>query len=292
MLGMVLAVLILCSPANAKFGWGHKHRPVYYLALGTSLAAGIQVDQNCDNVLSNVSYPKLLVKTVKKEVKNLELVNLSCPGETSQTFIDGGKCPYPLKSQLNQAVAFLTVHRNSTKLITIDLGANDALACVDIEIPSVDIDFKCFLDKVDALESNLEIVLSTLRAVAPEVPIIGMNYYNPLLVSYYADQSFAALTVALQKLVNLTIEQVFSDFGIPVADVSAAFMADDLHTDIDYSGLPDSLELLCAWTWMCPPCYDIHPNNEGYQVMAEAFEMELPPFKRARPFRRHYPFWR
>jgi lysophospholipase L1-like esterase len=279
-----LAVAMLTAPVAAKSKHGHKHAPVHYLALGTSLAFGIQarqVDESvCINVPSDVSYPKLLAQTISKKVKNLELVNISCPGETSDTFIDGGICNYAQESQLEAAVAFLRAHRKSTRLITIDLGANDALACVDDA--TLAIDFQCLLDTVDRLESNLEMVLGALRKAAPGVPIVGMNYYNPLLLIWSVDRNKAALTALLQELVNLTLERVYTAFKIPVADVSGAFMSADLHTDDIGTELPDSVDLLIAWTWMYT-CNDIHPNDVGYGVIAEEFAAVLPKIRSYKP---------
>ncbi len=44
-----LGVAMLTAPAAAKSRFGHKHAPIHYLALGTSLAAGIQAGQDADN---------------------------------------------------------------------------------------------------------------------------------------------------------------------------------------------------------------------------------------------------
>ena len=108
-------------------------------------------------------------------------MNLGCPGETAETFIYGGLCDYPKGSQLDQAVQFLHAHGKFTGLITIDLGANDVLQCVDGRC----FDLDCIDEVLTQLSLDLSYVLETLREVAPGVPIVGMNYYNPLLASWF-----------------------------------------------------------------------------------------------------------
>jgi hypothetical protein len=41
---------------------------------------------------------------------------------------------------------------------------------------------------------------------------------------------------------------------------------------------PLSAHLACEWTWICappPPGPDVHPNRQGYAVIAAAFEEVL-----------------
>lgn len=272
-IGLALLVAFLCSPAAAKSPKQHKNMPVYYLSLGTSLAAGVQADEDGFSVVTDVSYPGLLAEIIAEDVRKLRHVNLGCPGEDSDTFIDGGICDYRHGSQLDQAVHFLHAHGKFTGLITIDLGANDVLSCVQDTL----IDLECISETIARLAGNLSYVLATLReAAGPEVPIIGMNYYNPLLASWFQDPDTAALTAALQAQINTALESVYAQFNIPVADVAGAFGSGDLQTDENNNGIPDSVETLCAWTWMCDR-HNIHPNDIGYQVIAEEFAAVLPP---------------
>lgn len=271
------AVLLwVCSPsgpATAKSPKVHRNMPVYYLSLGTSLAAGVQADENGGSVVTDVSYPALLADYIRTDVRKLRHVNLGCPGENSDTFIDGGICEYRQGSQLDQAVHFLHSHGRFTGLITIDLGANDVLSCLS----GTSIDLPCIGQTITRLAENLTYVLSTLReAAGPDVPIIGMNYYNPLLAFWFTDPYTAELTVSLLDQINAVLEGVYAQFDIPVADVAGAFWAGDLNVDLDGNGIPDSLDVICAWTWMCSE-QNIHPNDMGYQVIADEFAAVLPP---------------
>lgn len=247
--------------------------PIYYLSLGTSLAAGVQADPSTgDDIITATSYPRLLADSLREtRIPTLSHVNLGCSGETSEEFIHGGECVYPHGSQLDQAVNFLHAHHEFTALITIDIGANDVTQCVD----GVTVDTGCLEEKLDQLTDNLAYILETLSEEAPDVPIVAMNYYNPYLAYYFVNPVAAEQTIMLQMLVNLTLETVFASYGVPVVDVAGAFMSNDFYTDDNGNTVPDSVEWLCAWTWMCSH-QNHHPNESGYATIAEFFYAMLP----------------
>ena len=277
----------LNSPVLAKSKKDHENTPVYYLSLGTSLAAGVQADPiTGESVVTDVSYPSEFAEVLNQGIPKLRHVNLGCPRETADSFIYGGKCDYPHGSQLDQAVRFLHAHGKFTGLITIDLGANDELQCVNGPI----IDLNCIVQLLSQLPLDLSYILETLREVAPGVPIVGMNYYNPLLVFWFTDPEFAEFTIGLQSQINGALEIVYAAYDVPVADVEGAFLADDLSTDLSGpdgipNGIPDSVDLLCAWTWMCD-FQNIHANDTGYAVIAGAFASVLPEIPISKPPRK------
>ena len=258
------------STVNAR---GPHGPPIYYLSLGTSLAAGIQADPSTgEDIVTETSYPRLLADILREtRIPTLSHVNLGCSGETSEELIHGGECFYPHGSQLDQAVNFLHAHRKFTALITIDIGANDVTQCVD----GVTVDPLCLYEKLGDLQDNLDYILETLSEEAPEVPIVAMNYYNPYLAYYFVDPVAAGQTIMLQMVVNKTLENIFARHGVPVAKVAEEFMSYDIVTDEIGDPIPDSVDLLCAWTWMCSH-QNHHPNASGYATIADLFYAELP----------------
>lgn len=214
----------LYSPVLAKHHKGNENVPVYYLSLGTSLAAGVQANPlTGQSIITDVSYPSELADILIQDIPKLRHKNFSCPGETATSFIDGGLCDYPQGSQLDQAVQFLHAHGKFTGLITIDLGANDILQCVDGQ----NINLTCFGQLLIQLPSELSYILETLREAAPGLPIVGMNYYNPLLVFWFENPGIAQLTILLQTQINDALEDVYADYDVPVADVAGLFMSND-----------------------------------------------------------------
>src|SRR5438477_13188118 len=102
--------------------------PVYYLALGDSLARGVQPTRTGVLVETNQVYVDDLYAYYRLRHPELRLAKLGCSGETTETMIAGGVCSYPLGSQLAEAVQFLQTHQ--VALVTLTIGANNILRCI------------------------------------------------------------------------------------------------------------------------------------------------------------------
>jgi lysophospholipase L1-like esterase len=254
------AVGLLAAPASAHLGRSDS----YYLALGDSLAYGYQPSH-----VTGQGYVDQLYASLHARDRYLKLTNLGCPGETSGTLRTGGICSYPGQtSQLAAAVAFLKAHRGEVSLITIDIGANDVDGCVK----SGSLDPTCVLTGLAAIAANLAATVGELRAVAPRVDIVGMNYYDPFLAAWLtgpAGQQLAQQSLGLVGVLNGLPAGVYRTAGFRVADVAGAFSTNDITTMV--SGVPLDVSRICQWTWMCT-AGDIHANQQGYAVMAKAFE--------------------
>jgi lysophospholipase L1-like esterase len=277
----LMAVLIGPSIATADNPSNAVH---YYVALGDSLAAGYQPNGETgpDGMFLH-GYANQLYDALKANDPTLQLLNLSCGGETTSSMISGEEvhfagsrsfCGYRSwhghlahGSQLDDAVAFLHAHSGFVSLITIDIGGNDVGACV------YSLDQACLDNGLATVNQNLPVILSTLREAAPGVPIVGMNYYDPFLVFWFSDPTAAQTTEQMVvEQVNPMLEQLYTDYSVPVADVETAFSTTD-WTLVD--GIPLNVERICEWTWMCS-IFDLHANTAGYGVIAEAFEQVLP----------------
>jgi len=111
------AALAACSgsapshPAAAGLAAQAKAPPVYYLALGDSLAQGVQPNAAGISVETPDGYPDQVYAALRRSHPTLRLVKLGCPGETTVTMINGGICHYGSGSQLKAAEAFLQQHR-------------------------------------------------------------------------------------------------------------------------------------------------------------------------------------
>ena len=246
----------------------------YYVSLGDSLAFGYQPTGSF-----NQGYADQLFDALQTKILGLQPVKLGCPGETTGTMTTGGVCSYPNGSQLDEAVAFLQLHKESVALITIDIGANDVYCSITRPL-----DMRCITDASAAVETNLPSILTALRAAAPSVPIVGMNYYDPYFAFWFQGRGGrAAATDSRQAFLKLndTLERIYKAAGSPVADVEGAFSTTDFATKVVSPGfgtIPLNVARICQWTWMCAPSPgpDIHANTEGYGVIAGAFLKVLP----------------
>lgn len=264
-----------------------------YLALGDSVGAGTQQPAP----FTDNGYTDGLFKRLQDEYGFDEFVNLACPGDDTvemrfgigggSTF--GSNCYGPFgplppggSSQLDVAVDYLSSNPGEVGLITIVVGANDVLACDPSDPPEVL--NACVAAQLGQIAANLPVIVGTLQAVAPGVPIVAMNYYNPNLAFWItgpAGEALATQSQALFGAFNGVLQAVYDAFGVPVADVAGAFM-----TFNDRGGdPPKNVREVCKLTLMCEkaggsyilsdydpvvpgPQTDIHPSNKGYNKIA------------------------
>jgi len=245
--------------------------PTYYLALGDSLAQGVQPNSSGVSAPTNHGYVDDLYAVYRRQVPGLQLVKLGCPGETTQT-MRSGVCPYSGHNQLAAAVNFLTAHRGHIFVVTLDIGANNVTGCVSATGVT-----DC-RDRINAAGADLKEILKTLRGAYPG-PIVGMNYYDPYLAAWRqvtAGPAIARASVRLTNAFNSVLESAYTTSvkpSVPVADVSAAFFT-NTFTMLPVVNLPLNVATICLLTWMCAPVPvgpNIHPRSLGYLVIAGAF---------------------
>lgn len=265
----VLALLAVLAPVSAASAAGAPtdRATGWYLALGDSLAAGYQPGQGDD---LTGGYVGGVLDAVRETAPKTRLVNVACSGETVVTLVGGGRCDYEEGTQLAQALQFLHAHGRFTRLVTIDIGANDVQRCVSRE--PLAIDHACVQQGMADVQRLLPQVLAQLRQAAPGAQVVVANYYNPFLAAWLtgpSGQALAQQSAALQQALNGIIAAAAASTGAEVADVATAFRSTDT-TPVTVPGLgtvPTNVATICGWTWMCL-LTDIHANDTGYAVMA------------------------
>jgi lysophospholipase L1-like esterase len=285
--GVVTAQAAAPAPASSASGHGPYD---YYLALGDSLATGIQPNSTGAIEITDQGYASDIAADLRAQDHDVKYTNLSCPGETTGTMLNGG-CPWPISyapytSQTAAAVAFLQKHHGARVLVTIDIGANNVDDCTT----SAGINPTCVAAGIEAAGTDLSAIMTELRAAAGKDTVFaGMNYYDPYLAAWLsgaAGQAEATESVPLSNALNATLSTVYGDFGVPVADVAGAFDTADFTPVVPLgNGLsaPLNVARICEWTWMCAPAPvgpNIHADAAGYRQLADAFEAVFVP---ARP---------
>ena len=279
-----------CSAPSGSPHPRHSQPPAsYYLSLGDSLAQGVQPNSSGASVETQLGYPNQLFAALHSRQPGLRLVKLGCPGETTVTMINGGICPYPGGSQLAAAVSFLRAHRARVPLVTIDIGANDADGCVTrLTLGRF---ASCLTRSVPQVTSHLTKILTRLRQADPHGRIIAMSYYLPALAQWrdgLVGQAVARLSVLAIAGYNMLLNHVYQLYGVRVADVFGAFRTTDFGQQVTvpgYGRLPRNVAAICQWTWECaapPRGPNVHANQAGYQVIAQAFLRADAPITRPR----------
>ena len=277
---IAVAVITACSgPAPSRpaaINAPAKAPPAtYYLALGDSLARGVQPNAAGDSVMTGDGYPDQVYAALHPSRPGLKLVKLGCPGETTISMINGGICRYQGGSQLAAAVAFLQAHRGRVLLVSLDIGANDPEHCGGE--PGLGQLAKCAVKDVPAAVSHLGTITTRLKAAAgPGVRIVGMTYYLPALAEWRGGLPGRVVAWTAEKLAatyNRLLTRVYAKSGIRVANVFGAFDTADFTRPAG-TNVPRNVALVCQWTWQCaapPRGPNQHANQAGYRVIARTF---------------------
>ena len=234
----------------------------HYLALGDSLAYGFQPNDDHTHGYVDDLFTALQSQGVTSHV------NLGCPGETTSTFISGGKCSYPLKSQLAAALADLhQVPTGLASLVTLDIGANDMLGHMNINVQNkvCTVDMNLFRTDLQTMDQNLtQTILPQLHAAL--IDNSGQSTGNLVLLNYYDPfQNTCPNTLLPIQTLNEHLAHDMQGFGTLV-DIFGAF-----------GGSTTPNTNLCSYTWMCsaPPLGpDMHPTTKGYQVIENAIDCQ------------------
>ncbi|MGH3124058.1 MAG: SGNH/GDSL hydrolase family protein [Streptosporangiaceae bacterium] len=284
----VIAALTACSgpapsrPAQSNLAQFKAPPATYYLALGDSLAQGVQPNAAGVSVVTRDGYADQVYAALHPSRPGLKLVKLGCPGETTTSMMNGGICRYRSGSQLAAAVAFLQAHRGRVLLVTLDIGANDPEDCGGR--PGLGQLAKCAVKDIPAAVDHLATIMARLKAAAREkgagevggVRIVGMNYYLPALAEWRSGLSGRLVAWTAEKLAaayNSMLGRVYAKSGARVANVFGAFETADFTRPAG-TNVPRNVTRLCQWTWECaapPRGPNQHANEAGYQVIARAF---------------------
>jgi lysophospholipase L1-like esterase len=261
LVALTTAVALLAIGTTSQADPGHP-----YLALGDSVSFGYITQagfeyRNADNF---IGFPDYVGQTL-----GMTPTNASCPGETTAGFTspagaDNGCRPYranfPLHTsytgtQLSFATAFLNAHPN-TKLVTIQLGANDAFllqrscsnapACIAAGLPAL----------LATLGVNMNGIYRALQSAHFNGKLVIVNYYS----LDYADAAGTGLT----QLLNQAITSHAAADGAIVADAYTAFQ----HASASASGHTCAAGLLNAFPGSQFTC-DVHPSQSGQRLLAE-----------------------
>jgi hypothetical protein len=160
----------------------------------------------------------------------------------------------------------------------LDIGANDVDGCITTPDPQ-----SCVLAALPVMAQNVGQIVGTLEAViagsGQVTKIYGMNYYDPFLAAWLcppsgppgcpAGQVQAQQTEVLTEALNVTLLGVYSHFSVKEANVQLAYQTSNFDI-VQPIGLPVNVLEICINTWMCSEG-NIHANDIGYQVIADAF---------------------
>jgi lysophospholipase L1-like esterase len=246
-----------------------------YLALGDSVTFGYQEaavvpKPNYRRAANFHGYPEQLGSSFR-----LKVVNLACPGETSDSLINskaqsngcenslgsktGYRTLYPLHtnykgSQLAYAVKYLKTHR-AVRLVTLMIGANDAFLCQKTTHDGCVSEFSGLLKKIGR---NVRKIVSAVRNQ-------GRYRGQLVIVNYYSlDYTNAILNFEIKSL-NTTQDNAAKPFGAKFADGFGLYKLASSQA----GGQPCAAGLVTQFGGKAGTC-GIHPSYAGGALLAQA----------------------
>jgi lysophospholipase L1-like esterase len=266
LLAAVGIVVAAAAPSSAS-----SSSPPTYLALGDSVPFGYY-NSPFDPA---TQFPQLVAfyadqskftsyANVVAADRGLTLLNGSCPGETTGSFIDGitdvYKCEPPtgyrafaplhepyLGTQLAYAESVLSNPANRVQLVTLQLGANDEFRC---QLgPSCDV-----AAEAAVVQQRLGTILDDLRSTGYRGRIVVVDYY----ALNYTDPTGVQGTLVLDRAIDTAALTHH-------ATVASGFLA-FLPTALSRGG-GDSIAAGLVYPG------DVHPTQAGHRLLARAVEL-------------------
>jgi lysophospholipase L1-like esterase len=252
-----------------------------YLALGDSVAFGYvppnalppEGPPNYNDASSFIGYPEDLARALGTTV-----ANASCPGESTMSFLavgaqsngcensvgstTGYRTLFPLHvkysgTQMAFALRYLMKHPN-TRLVTIDIGANDAFICQETTPDQCASELPALLTQI---KDNLASIYQQIRDIA--------GYHGTLVgLTYYSTTYTNALMVAEVQALDKVIAEDTRAFGGVVANGFQAFKTASAR----YGANPCRAGLLIR---VSGGGCNIHPSPAGHLLLAETIAQAI-----------------
>ncbi len=244
------AFIISCAAALSPLAvFAAENEQLDYLALGDSLAAG-QTPNNAidksyaDYLASQLNKVGMLSSFDKRfAVSGYTTTDILADIETNKSVTDSSGNTADIQTAIANA-----------EIITLDAGANDVLKQIkfDKETMKVTIDPVKVNSTIFTIGVNTSTILAKIKTLNPNADVYVMGYFNPfsILPAEYQTQ-FQLLLNSL----NQTIENSAKLNGAAFVPTAAAFAKNTA------AYMPNPL--------------DVHPNQDGYLALANAFWKNL-----------------
>lgn len=237
---VLLLVLLLCLSPMHAFAQSGEQKTVRYVSLGNSLAAGMLY-----NYTFGKGYPVFIEHHLADEGYKVRSTRRGIAGFTTGNVLWQLDVDHILRHRLKSA-----------DIVTIDAGANDVIGAVG-NVYNLDPDMteeerqeivSKAAEATAQVKKNMGFILEIVKYLNEDAEIYVMGYYNAFP---YLDEDLQPLIVDILEELNHSLESVAES---KAATYVSTFDVFEGHYE----------EYLPVET-------NIHPNEAGYEAIAEAF---------------------
>ena len=239
---LLLAFQLVVNPVAAMTG--NNGEQAHYLALGDSLAAGMNETGGIGK-----GYADFLAQQLE-EADLLASYNkgFAFPGYTTEDILSELKSDVKKPSTETGQEVLLLDEVKKADVITISAGANDVLQLLKRdETGGMQLDVQQIAQAIEKVTANYDAILKRIAQLNPTADVFMMGYYNPFpYVEEYKEQF--NLLVSMMDGAMMQVAEENAAYFVEVADVVAS------NTEL-----------------YLPNPQNIHLSEAGYEVVAQAF---------------------
>lgn len=210
-------------------------KELFYLALGDSLTAGIGATET--NYLRLSGFVPQLTSYLR-ETQPVYVENHGIPGLTSGQLF-----------RYVQEGLGMTAKLAEADLITITIGGNDLLQLLTSELER-QMDNEKLSEILQTYSQHIQKTFKHIRQVNPEVPIYILDLFSPFGIDHPLHQISKQVVTSFNAQLNQLVE---TEENIYMVSVYPYF----LHKEEELTHITKD---------------DVHPNDQGYQVIFKAFQ--------------------
>ncbi|MDC0752947.1 SGNH/GDSL hydrolase family protein [Enterococcus innesii] len=281
----------LLTPVNKLAANDSKKSAIEYLALGDSLTEGVG-----DETARGGFVPILAGDLEDRyDLNNLVTKNYGVAGERSDQILKRVKNDEDLRQDLSQA-----------DLITLTVGGNDVLKVIQSNFFGLSIE--TFTEPMEDYKERLKDLFAQIRDLNSDAPIYVLGIYNPFYLNFPEITDMQTIIDNWNKQTETFVNQQEKAFFIPINDLLYKGLSDEVGIadteggesegtaeSSDSESLSDSSTTASDETQSSPSTttdssqavgnnitnnvlYEgdrFHPNNLGYQLMANAVRDEV-----------------
>lgn len=266
-----------------------RDEPTYYVSIGDSYPAGYRPNGAGPGSTSHDAFVYLVQDRLAQRQGHWTTVNFACSGETAyaMTFDRGclpnaqapGGVSYPNNPQSIAATDFIAAHRSQIGLVTVTMGGNDVIRCLDEEDAARA--QRCAEGEVPRVVLSLDFLLSGIRRIVGQrVPIVGVSYLNVFVADRLdgdpdGDRRADFSSAMFDNYLNPALREIYSKYGASFVDTNALAGGDLPTTDKvdlpDHGTVTAAIGRICALSYYCAQ-RDPHPNRAGHALIADEIE--------------------